>query len=203
MLIPNKEAVIEQVLKLKQKRRTGRMGHLKNTPFVIAIAGVSGGGKTAVTTYLTQELPHAKALCFDDYDFDRSIDIINWLDSGADYNQWDLTPLINDLKSLCNESLHYIILDYPFAYKHFNMSRFIDIAVFIDTPLDIALARRMRRDFKSSSGESVLADMENYIAQGRKGFVEMLNTVRPNSDVVIDGTRTVSEIADRILDQLE
>lgn len=40
----------------------------------------------------------------------------------------------------------YLILDYPFAYCNEQMMKYIDMAIFIDTPLDIALARRILRD---------------------------------------------------------
>ncbi|MYL57213.1 hypothetical protein GLW20_06815 [Virgibacillus halodenitrificans] len=175
----------------------------RKLPFVIAIAGVSGGGKTAVTTSLVQKLSNSKALYFDDYDFDGPDDIICWVESGSDYNQWDLTPFIRDLEVLGNQQLNYIVLDFPFAYKHSKTSEFIDFAVFIDTPLDIALARRMVRDFKTASVKNILADMENYISQGRKGYIEMLNTIKPNSDIIIDGVKPVSEIVSRICEQLE
>lgn len=174
----------------------------KKFPFVIAIAGVSGGGKTAVTTRLIQELYNSKALYFDDYDFDGPEDIIDWVENGSDYNQWDLAPLIRDLEVLCNQRLNYIVLDFPFAYKHFQTSEFIDLAVFIDTPLDIALARRVTRDFKMAPVENILSDMKNYISQGRKGYIEMLNTIKPNSDIIIDGTQPVSEIVNRLREQV-
>src|SRR5690625_600263 len=114
----------------------------KDHPIDIAIAGIPGGGKTTVIADLLQELHNSTALYYDDYDFDGPEDIITWVEKGSDYNQWDLTPLIKDLKVLCNEQLSYIVLDFPFAYKHYKMSKLIDFAIFIDTPLDIALAPR-------------------------------------------------------------
>ncbi|WP_100012032.1 hypothetical protein [Lentibacillus sediminis] len=174
----------------------------KESPLVIAIAGVSGGGKTAVTACLTQELHNSKALYFDDYDFDGPEDIIKWVENGSDYNLWDLTPLIRDFEVLCNQGLNYIVLDFPFAYKHFKTSKFIDLAVFIDTPLDIALARRITRDFKTVPAENILFDMENYISQGRKGYIQMLNAIKPDSDIIIDGTQSISEIVNHICEQV-
>lgn len=176
----------------------------KESPFIIAIAGVSGGGKTAVTTHLIKTLYNSKALYFDDYDFDNPDGgIINWVNNGSDYNLWDLTSLIKDLEVLCNQRHDYIVLDFPFAYKHYKTSKFIDLAVFIDTPLDIALARRMIRDYKTASVENILSDMENYISLGRKGYIEMLNTIKPNADIIIDGSQPTSEIVNHICKQIE
>ncbi|MEW9677875.1 hypothetical protein ABRT01_17195 [Lentibacillus sp. L22] len=131
----------------------------KDSPYIIAVAGVSGGGKTTITTHLSQKLHNSKALYFDDYDFAGPENIVNWVENGSNYNLWDLEPLIKDLEVLRNQRLNYIVLDFPFAYKHIKTSEFIDLAVFIDTPLDIALARRVTRDFRTGSVENVLSDM--------------------------------------------
>lgn len=49
-------------------------------PLVIAIAAVSGGGKTTIATHLNERLHHSKILYFDDYDFEGPDDIIDWVD---------------------------------------------------------------------------------------------------------------------------
>lgn len=163
-------------------------------PVVIAIAGVSGGGKTTIVSHLHKSLQNAKTLFFDDYDFDGPDDIIEWIDNGGNPDEWDLSPFIRDLETLHNEPLDYIFLDFPFAYKHSKTYEFIDLAVFIDTPLDIAMARRVMRDFKNSSVEKILMDMNNYTSRGRRGYLNMLKTIKPNSDIIVDGTLAISEI---------
>ncbi len=42
----------------------------KQKPFIVAIAAVSGGGKTTMTTRLNDFLTNSKALYFDNYEFD-------------------------------------------------------------------------------------------------------------------------------------
>ncbi|WP_440896476.1 hypothetical protein ACS127_00270 [Amphibacillus sp. Q70] len=169
-----------------------------NQPRVISIAGVSGGGKTTIVKALNKKLDHSKTLFFDDYDLEGPNDIIKWVDNGANYNEWNLTPLIRDIENLFAEPLDYIILDSPFAYKHAKMKSLIDFTIYIDTPLDIAMARRMIRDFKNSSNESILIEMENYLSNGRRGFLEMLKSIKPNSDMVVDGSLPVAKIIDHI-----
>ncbi|UTR12987.1 hypothetical protein MM300_13730 [Evansella sp. LMS18] len=163
-------------------------------PLVIAISGVSGGGKTTITNHLREKLQDSKALSFDDYDFDGPSDIIDWVDRGANYNEWNLDPLIHDIEGLLTEPLNYILLDYPFAYKHIKTSNLIDVTVFIDTHLDIALARRIIRDFKDSPSENILIDMERYLSTGRRGYLEMIKTIKPNSDIIVDGTLEIHEM---------
>ncbi|MCM3455806.1 hypothetical protein M3685_17960 [Heyndrickxia oleronia] len=173
-----------------------------NQPFVIAISGVSGGGKTTITKHLNDRLFNSKTLFFDDYDFDGPNDIIHWVDNGANYDEWNLDPFIKDINKLLSEPLDFIVLDYPFAYKHSKTSQLIDLAVYIDTPLDIAMARRVIRDFKNSSHKRILNEMENYLSQGRRGYLEMLKTIKPNSDIIVDGTFSISRIVNEIYDEI-
>ncbi|WP_245807682.1 hypothetical protein [Halobacillus massiliensis] len=54
----------------------------------IAIASVSGGGKTSVTIELRKRLKNSQALFFDDYDFKKAPDdLVLWVEEGSDYNQ--------------------------------------------------------------------------------------------------------------------
>lgn len=62
------------------------------------------------------------------------------------------------------------------------------------------MARRIARDFQNNSVEDILLDMQNYISQGRRGYLEMLQTIKPNSDIIVDGTLPISEIVS-IIDQ--
>ncbi len=140
-------------------------------PFVIAIAAVSGGGKTTTTTQLHESLPNASSLYFDDYDFDGPDDMIRWVDNGADYDEWNLDPLIRDLKALLNEPLDYIVVDFPFAYKH----------------------------AATKSLEHIMAEMNNYVSQGRRGYLEMLHSIKPTCDMIVDGTLPVHEIVSMII----
>ncbi|MFJ7975731.1 hypothetical protein JNUCC23_10960 [Peribacillus sp. JNUCC 23] len=172
------------------------------SPFVIAIAAVSGGGKTTITKLLNQKLHNSKILLFDDYDFNGPDDIVDWIDKGGDPNEWDLTPLVNDLKALLAEPLDNIVIDFPFSYKHSQLSKYIDLSVFIDTPLDIALVRRVLRDFRDSSTNNILFDMENYISR-RRAYLNMLKMIKPNADLVVDGTLQVTEVANMIFDNLK
>ncbi|MDG5471234.1 hypothetical protein P6709_05700 [Jeotgalibacillus sp. ET6] len=171
-------------------------------PYIIAIAGVSGGGKTAAAKQLASKLPRSMVLFFDDYDFEGPENIIEWVDKGADCNEWNLDPLIQDIKNRTREAFDYLILDYPFAYKHYRTSEWIDCTVFIDTPLDVAMARRIIRDFSSRSAKDILHDMENYLTQGRRGYEEMLKTIKPDSDIIVDGKQSLSNITDELYERI-
>lgn len=177
---------------------------MNQKPKIISIAAVSGGGKTTITEELNRKLHHSKALYFDNYDFDECpSDICKWVDEGADYNKWILMPLITDVQSLLNNTeLDYILLDYPFAYLNSEMRKFIDLAIYIDTPLDIAMARRILRDFTENPIDEVHNDLKHYVSDGRKAYLEMVNKVKPNSDIVVDGSYPISLIVSQILGEI-
>ncbi|RFB28731.1 hypothetical protein [Brevibacillus sp. VP] len=170
---------------------------------VISIAAVSGGGKTTVTKSLINKLDKTKALYFDDYDFEGPEDICEWVEKGADYNEWNLLPLIKDIQLLLkDESLKYIVLDYPFAYLNNEVRDYIDMAIYIDTPLDMAMARRLLRDYKENPIEDIRNDLTDYLVSGRPAYLEMERSVKPSSDVIIEGYLHTSSIVDRIIEEV-
>lgn len=176
------------------------MKELKS-PLVIAIAGVSGGGKTTIVMRLMEQLQKSKALFFDDYEFEGPDDVLEWVDRGSNHDEWNLASFNKDLEELLTESLDYILLDFPFAYQHSQTRELIDYTIFIDTPLDIALARRTVRDFKGSSVEEIMVQMEHYATQGRRAYLEMLETIKPDSDLVVEGTLSIGEITNLIIEK--
>lgn len=168
---------------------------------IIAIAAVSAGGKTTVVNAIEQKLPKVKTLHFDDYSFEGEVeDFYAWTIQGADYNVWNLAPLIEDVREIAEKGeLDYLVLDYPFAYCHEGLREYIDCAIFIDTPLDIAMARHILRDMKEATGEEIRNDLKTYLKYARVAYVQMLKDVLPSSDYVIDGAKELVEIVDEVL----
>ncbi|MFP3356342.1 hypothetical protein R0K17_03195 [Planococcus sp. SIMBA_143] len=177
------------------------MNELKK-PIIIAITGVSGGGKTALVTHLAKHINNAEALFFDDYDLHGPEDVLEWVDRGANPHEWDLKPIARDLEELLEQPLDYIFLDYPFAYQHTRIKEYIDLAVFVDTPLDLALARRISRDFHDSSEEEIVAQVNYYASHGRRAYIHMLNKIQPDSDLIVDGTLTIKDLGDQLMEKV-
>lgn len=169
---------------------------------IISVASVSGGGKTTIIKELNKKINNSRAIYFDDYNFEGEIDDFNqWVINGANYNVWNLQPLKDDILKLIGEDeVKYILLDYPFAYKNDLIKPFVDCAIFIDTPLDIAMARRVLRDMHNSTGYEIREEMIFYLKYSRIAYEEMLNTILPNSDYVIDGSIGADEIVKKIMD---
>ncbi|WP_282032816.1 hypothetical protein [Metabacillus indicus] len=174
-------------------------------PKVISIAAVSGGGKTTITKKLSLTLKNSKALFFDDYDFqDCPPDLIEWVNEGADYNLWNLDPMIHDVESIAaKDMVSYILLDYPFSYKNDSLKELIDFSIYIDTPLDVALARRLRRDYGQMNAGDILNDLDFYLNHGRIAYLEMEKSIKPNSNLVVDGTLPPDKIIEIIQREIE
>ncbi|WEK56100.1 MAG: hypothetical protein P0Y55_08645 [Candidatus Cohnella colombiensis] len=176
-------------------------------PFVIAIAAVSGGGKTTITSRLLDVLPNSIAIYFDDYDFEECPeDIVAWVKSGGDPNEWTISPLINDLLKVIHDGerrIDYILMDYPFAYGHKEMKEYIDFAIFIDTPLDIAFVRRILRDFEAAAIEVVRDDLLGYLSHSREAYIHMLKTIKPDSDFIVDGSLSLADIVEILREEIE
>ena len=136
-------------------------------PFVISISGLSGSGKTDVTNALRSQLVNAAVISFDDYGDSVYLnrDINDWSeDSNGD--EWHTKPVAADVERLLNEQLDYIVLDYPFGYGNRLVGQYINLAVYIDVPLDVALARRIIRDYTSREENTNVADVEEVSLAG-------------------------------------
>lgn len=178
-------------------------------PFVISISGVSGGGKTTIANALKERLSNSIIISFDDYDdirLDR--DINEWSANGNNENEWYVEPLINDIERLLKDSFDYIVVDYPFGYRNLSVGKYIDFAVFVDTPLDIALARRIIRDYTNRSADrnkievnltTVENEMRFYLEHSRPTYTRMPETQKPFSNLIVDGTKTPDDIAHEIM----
>lgn len=163
---------------------------------VIAIAAVTAGGKTTIVNKLKSILPKATSLHFDDYDFEGAVDdYYQWAINGADYNVWNIEPLRDDVDEILQEEkLEYLLLDYPFAYCHNELKDIIDVAIFIDTPLDIALTRMILRDMSDATADDIREWLDVYLKYARVAYLEMLESIKPSSDYVVDGNESVEII---------
>ena len=151
---------------------------------VIGISAVGGGGKTAVTRRLAEVLCDAAAVHFDDYD-DTNVhpgDFRKWFADGAGYDAYDLPVFTRHLETLkaggrvrCPTGgaivgpVRYVVADAPLGREHLDSGRFIDLMVFVDTPLDIAMARRVLRDIDEAA-QSTAAEALEHVNDELSGY---------------------------------
>jgi len=178
---------------------------LSKRPIVIAVSGVAGSGKTTITKELLKMNPCSEVLSFDEYDFPKCpSDFVMWVEQGANLEDWDLTPIRNDLNRHLldhQRNLDFIFLDYPFSRLHKEIGELIDYTVFIDTPLDIALARRIKRDIPKSV-KDLMSELDNYLMRGRIAYLDMQSKHVGTDDIVIDGSLSIEEIVNTIISKI-
>lgn len=169
---------------------------------IIAFGAVSAGGKTTVVNAIKDRLPRTVSLHFDDYSFEGEVeDFSKWVSEGADVHVWDLSPLRADIERIIRSGEYdYLLLDYPFAYQHQMINNYLDCCIFIDTPLDIAMARRVLRDMKEATADEIRNEMDTYLKCARIAYVQMLKDHLSTSDYVIDGAKELEDIINEAME---
>ena len=172
----------------------------------IGISSVSGGGKTRVACELARSVDSASAVYFDDFDdtTEAPPDLRKWLSEGGDYNVWRAPVLVEHLRKLKTgetagpdgNRLHYIVFDAPLGRAHAATGKFIDHMVFLNTPLDIALARRLLRDGWTDDTE---AHLRGYLDWTKELFTRQIDQVAATVDLVLVGILPVNVLVDRII----
>lgn len=169
---------------------------------IIAIGAVTAGGKTTVVNAIKDRLPRTTSLHFDDYSFEGEVeDFSKWVSEGKDVHVWDLSPLKADIERIIRSGEYdYLLLDYPFAYQHRMIKDYLDCCIFIDTPLDIAMARRVLRDMKEAAADEIRNEMDTYLKYARIVYVQMLKDHLSTSDYVIDGANDFETIINETME---
>lgn len=187
---------------------------------VIAIAGPSGAGKTSLVQRVAALLDQATQVYFDDYPIASvPADMPAWLASGADPNEWSTPQLTRDLQALRQgqEAVHpdgttvlrptrYIVIEEPFGRERRDMAALIDLAVVIDLPLEIALARRIRRTIQIGTeqrgAEQTLHDIEGhlqfYLAFGSRLYATVNARALSSCDLAVDGRLPTEQLAEQV-----
>jgi uridine kinase len=177
--------------------------------YVIAVNAVSGGGKTTLARLLADSLS-ARLFAFDDYDEDfHPKDLVDWWKRGADLSEFD-SPGMYDavMQAVSDPAVKNIVLDYPFGRDHPRFRNVIDLSVFIDTPLDLAMSRRVLRDFTFDSlvasherVKHLLEELVHYTERGRNVYLDTYRH-KETSDLILDGCLNPEEWRDLVLDRV-
>jgi uridine kinase len=199
------------------------------TCFIVCISSPSGGGKTAVVQRLGQLHPNAVTLYFDEYDDIgeganiHPVSLRQRMRDGVDYNTWQMPGLLRDLKLLkqgkaiqspFNGTLlspqPLIFLDAALGRANHALRPYCDFMVYIDTPLDVAMARRIHRDYfreHHANAEEALQEIyamtAAYLEWAREAYLELERQVKPQCDLVLDGCLPIDELAQKILAAVE
>lgn len=191
--------------------------------FAIAICGTSGAGKTRLVEQTVCLLGDAVALYFDDYRSDSRYpaDLGAWLDGGADPDEWRTPRMAADLMALragrpvaaCGERRRleprrFIVVEDPFGRARREIAAGIDFSAYLDLPMEIALARKLRRDLAWAARElgaqgaldRASLFFEEYLeGRGREAYLAGNQRARESCDLVLGGMLPVELLAREIV----
>ena len=202
------------------------------TNFVIAISSVSGGGKTTLVKK-TAELLNGTTLFFDDY---RAVSQYppnsqQWVEDGANVNEWKTPQFARDVAALRKgqsitmpedggtvQPSEFIVIEEPMGRARAEMAAHIDFVAVIDTPLEIALSRRLIRDMgyfdikdiDSATQEQLAEGFEklityvrnflgHYLRAGRALYNAVQEQAKASCDLVLDGQLPADELAKQLV----
>jgi uridine kinase len=189
---------------------------------VVAIAGPSGSGKTQLVQEVAVQLNHATQVYFDDYESlsKYPADLAQWLAEGANPNLWQTPQLARDLAALrMGQSVShptgkqilkptaYIVVEEPFGRERREMAPLLDYVVVIDLPLEIALARRIRRTIQTglenTSADRILDSIDKYlnfyISMGTALYSTINQRALSTCDLAVDGRVSIQQIAAQVV----
>jgi len=201
--------------------------------YVVAVAGPVGAGKTSLVKAVAQTLVDATMVCYDDYETATRMsagDLTRWIDQGASFDAFATPRLAADLNRLKQglpvgdrstatgiAPAKYILFDTPLGREHPDTGGGIDLLVWLETPLDIALARKLKQFTGIFVGRSEASDAHHFVGwldTYLSGYLEAVGRVlaiqqqrvRAGADIVLDGLRPLPDLVEqtvaRIRDQL-
>ncbi len=179
-------------------------------PYVIAIGSVSGGGKTALSKIVGASLADALVFAFDEFEATNiyPTDFSDWARRGADLAEFDCPGMAKAVASeIAMQRARFLVLDYPFGRDHPRLEKCIDLSIFIDTPLDVAMARRILRGDDTGKltpegrWESLKTELEHYLVSARAAYLVM-DRHKASSDLILDGCLPLAQLRDQILQKL-
>lgn len=182
-------------------------------PYVIGVAGFSGSGKTSISQQIILELnqPWTVLLSFDNFynpltpeeskqafannfdfdtpdamDIDMVVEKLTSLKQGkkTDIPVYSFTHHTRTDKSITIYGANVIIIEGIYALYDKRLLDLMDIKVFVDTDLDVCLARRLTRDilYRGRDLEGALKQWETFV---KPNAVASVTPTMQNADLVI------------------
>jgi len=182
--------------------------------YIIAVAAPIGGGKTSFVTAIATRLNDATTIHYDHYEKtteEPAHNLLQWLKNGANFNDFIIPNLSNDLEKLrSGESIvdpltnteitskKYIIFEMPLGKEHKDTAEYIDLLIWIEIPLDIALARKIKEftglfltEYKQEMHKDRIIWLDTYLDNYLQVIGKVLQIqkkkVSANADIIVDG----------------
>ncbi len=182
-----------------------------NTTKVVAISGASGAGKTSVVKQLSAAF-NCPTLFFDDHTQNNTYpkEMKTWLENGANVSDIKTPKLVESLRKLKSQSnSKYIFVEEPFGKQRDSISSLVDYVVLLDLPLEICLARIIKRNIANyinqsdRSIDSISSYLDKYEDHLRDVYFEAVDQVRQNCDFLITKVSSIEVTAKSISNWLK
>lgn len=194
---------------------------------VIAIAGIPGSGKTALmtalVTALAARLQKTALLFLDGFETPAmrlsAAELAQWLKAGARFDQFDIPglaealaalragrPALEPLSGRCVDPAPLILFEMPLGRTHPPTAVMVDLLVWLDVPLDVALARNVlawESETPRRPRDWLVRHMHEYLALTRTVLAAQAGTVAPAADLRLDGTKPVADLAAGLINLLK
>ncbi|HEX4145766.1 MAG TPA: hypothetical protein VHY91_19835 [Pirellulales bacterium] len=158
---------------------------------------------------ISARLPNATILHFDDYETftaRNAAEIEAWVGRGAPFADITAPKFGDDLAKLRAGGASYVVVDAPIGRAYPATAAMIDFLIFIDTPLDVALARVI----KAQAARAALAGLpavrefvpwlesylDGYTRLTRRIYGIQRARVMPQADVILDGTLAPEQLVE-------
>lgn len=142
------------------------------------------------------------------------------MEDGADPNEFKTPQFHSDILALKNgksifhpdtsqkvEPARFLYLEEPFGRGRDVMSGLIDFSIYIDTPLEIALARKLLRMstllLQGNSDISMEEHLQWYLRVGRDFYIAVEKNARKSCDLIVDGLLSTDEISKMINEAIQ
>ena len=185
---------------------------------VIAVAGCPGSGKTSLVNAMSPTL-NATCLFYDDYQDVTSLpieEIIHLMQQGDDYNNLHVPGFADAIAAHKQQAPQQnLLIETPLGRHHRDSGQYIDILIWIDLPLDIALARNIQaftQEFlQSPIHESLLTEQVQWLAQYLDTYLHKIRQtlliqqerLSSTADIILDGSLPPDDLLKQALGLLE
>jgi len=197
---------------------------MKRSCHVVAVAGPIGGGKTSLAQALVNALGDAVMVCWDHYETATQMpsrQLGQWLSQGACFDDLATPGLAEDVQRLkqgkaitdpvtaaVTGPAQFIVLETPLGRAHAATAPVIDLLIWLDIPLDIALARKLRQftgDLLVRDDPAVAAGFVRWLDTYLDGYINAVGRamaiqaqqVKPGADIVLDGFADLTQLVAR------
>ena len=186
---------------------------MKNKVIIIGIAGGSGSGKTRLVKNILSELSDTKTISIEVDSYYKDLSHLSFQErekNNFDHpNSIDFELLYYHLKEILNnkkietplynykehirdknnvktieENVQIILLEGIFSLYNKDIRNLMEIKIFVDTPSDVRILRRIKRDINKRK-RTIESVIEQYNKTVRPMFIKYVKPTKEHADLII------------------